>query len=172
MGDSNTVRDIRRTPFCWQEKAALALVRAHYSGERLKQRVFATAVYVALTEVASNQFSVTHVETTVRALWELTGTSESTVKRCLREFETIGLIAVERRKVAGDISLPNVYSLLNPGSPGGPTPSGEGVLPGSPGEPTPSGVGPLQEELTLKKTTKEGTVPQDPFLRWRRSVGR
>ncbi len=108
-----TIRDIRQAPFCWQAKSALQRLRRHYSGERLKQRATAIAIYTALTEIASNQHSQDRVEAFVAQIVNLTGTSEATVKRYLRDFEErIGLIAVERRKIANTVSLANVYNLL------------------------------------------------------------
>jgi hypothetical protein len=108
-----TVRDTRHAPFCWQAKPALAALRAFYDGERLKQRSTAIAVYVALTEAASNQHQQGAVAVIHLAIANATGTSRSTVKRYLSEFEAIGLIAIERRKVEGGANLPNVYFLLN-----------------------------------------------------------
>jgi hypothetical protein len=108
-----TVRDTRHAPFCWQAKPALAALRAFYDGERLKQRSTAIAVYVALTEAASNQHQQGEVAVIHLAIAEATGTSRSTVKRYLSEFEDIGLIAIERRKVEGGANLPNLYYLLN-----------------------------------------------------------
>jgi DNA-binding MarR family transcriptional regulator len=149
------LRDIRRAPFCWQDKHALRILRAHYDGERLKQRATALAVYLALTELASDQYQQDRVEVVHRAIWEATGTSESTVKRYLKEFVEIGLIAVEHRKLDQEISLPNIYTLLTPGSTGEPTPSTNGLTPGSTHEPTGSANGHLLEELNVKKDHEE-----------------
>ncbi len=136
-----TIRDIRQAPFCWQAKSALHRLRCHYSGERLKQRATAIAIYTALTEIASNQHSQDRVEAFVAQIVNLTGTSEATVKRYLRDFEErIGLIAVERRKIANTVSLANVYNLLTvpddpPGFTGEPTGSSAVSRTGFTGEP-------------------------------------
>jgi hypothetical protein len=111
-----TVRDTRHAPFCWQAKPALAALRAFYDGERLKQRSTAIAVYVALTEAASNQHQQGEVAVIHLAIAEATGTSRSTVKRYLSEFAGIGLIAIEERKLETGTNLPNIYYLLNPPS--------------------------------------------------------
>lgn len=109
-----SLRDIRQAPFCWQAKTELRQLRAYYSGERLKQRATALAIYQALTEIASNQGRSDRAETFVQTIVELTGTSESTIKRYLRDFEEdIGLIRVERRKAEDRVSMANIYSLLS-----------------------------------------------------------
>jgi hypothetical protein len=47
-----SIHDERRSPFCWQEHAAVELIRRSFSGAELKT---ALAVYLALTYVASNR---------------------------------------------------------------------------------------------------------------------
>lgn len=168
-----SLRDIRQAPFCWQAKTELRQLRAYYSGERLKQRATALAIYQALTEIASNQGRSDRAETFVQTIVELTGTSESTIKRYLRDFEEdIGLIRVERRKAEDRVSMANIYSLLSidgggstneprgvtgrvetgqGGSIGGPTGSiavGKG---GSTGEPAGFAGGPQIEQGTKQK---------------------
>jgi DNA-binding transcriptional MocR family regulator len=166
-----SVRDLRQKGWCWQDKRTLRLLREYYDGERLKRRSTALALYVVLTEVASNQYNPSRAEATHRALWEMTGTSEATVKRYLQEFEALGLVAVERRKLEGDINLPNVYTLLTPGVTDEPTPViGEGT-PGVASEPSPVANGHQQEESTINNQV-EGTGQQNPFVNWRRSVNR
>lgn len=163
-----SVRDLRNAGWCWQEKAALDVLRAYYDGERLKQRSTALAIYLILTEIASNQRTPEQAEATHRAIWEMTGTSASTVKRYLGEFETLGLVAVERRKIAGDISLPNVYALLSPPrSTDGPTPTTGSDHPRSTSGPTPPTDGLQQEERDLIKNDQEGVSSVvDPAARW------
>lgn len=149
------LRDIRRAPFCWQDKATLRALRAYYDGDRRARRATALAIYLVLTELASDQHSQMHVETTHRAIWEATGTSEATVKRYLREFEDIGLVAIERRKVHADISLPNIYALLTPGFAGDPTPVTGVPSPGVAGDPTPRTGEHHNEQLPLTKDEEE-----------------
>ena len=158
-----SVRDHRKTSWCWQEKAALRLLRAHYDGERLKQRSTALAVYLALTEAASNQYSQGHVEVIQMGIAEMTGTSRSTVKRYLSEFEDIGLIAVERRKLDTGTSLPNIYALLTPPSTDGrhPATTGQG-LPSTDGR-HPSTDGPDQEESPIKNPEEEARFTQAKY---------
>jgi len=158
-----SVRDIRRVPFCWQDKSALRLLRCHYDGERLKQRSTALAVYLALTEAASNQYSQGQVEVIQMAIADATGTSRSTVKRYLSEFEGIGLIAVERRKLDTGTSLPNIYALLTPPSIGGRYPATAGAGVPSTSERHPSTDGLDQEEPTFNNDPDEEGVQLGPF---------
>lgn len=150
-----TVRDLRNAGWCWQEKATLDVLRAYYDGERLKQRSTALAIYLVLTEIASDQRTPERAEVTHRAIWEHTGTSASTVKRYLAEFEQLGVLAVERRKAAGDVSLPNVYALLTPRSTDGPTPAIAPAQPRSTSEPTPPADGPQLKERSLNNGNEE-----------------
>lgn len=151
-----SVRDMRNAGWCWQEKATLRVLRCHYDGERLKQRSTALAVYLALTEAASNNYGNSGVfEVVHMALADMTGTSRTTIKRYLSDFEQLGLIAVERRKNDEGTSKPNIYALLGPPSTDGPYPSmqTEGVQ--STDGPYPPTDGLLLEEPTLKKDQEE-----------------
>lgn len=142
-----SVRDLRNAGWCWQEKATLDALCAFYSGDRLKRRATALAIYLVLTELASDRHSSTHAEATHRAIWERTGTSETTVKQYLREFVEAGLVAVERQKVYRDVNLPNVYALLTPGAVDSPTPATDGRDRGATDSPTPATNGQPSEEV-------------------------
>jgi len=79
-------------PWCWQSKGALRLLRdAH---DATNDVTTALAVYVALTECASNEGKDTF---TAAHAWiaRLSGVSPTTIKRHLKTFAEIGLIAVE-----------------------------------------------------------------------------
>jgi DNA-binding MarR family transcriptional regulator len=153
-----SVRDLRNAGWCWQEKATLDVLCAFYSGDKLKRRATALAIYLVLTEIASDAHNSTHAEATHRAIWERTGTSQTTIKQYLREFIEAGLVAVERQKVHRDINLPNVYVLLTPGAVDSPTPATDGQDRGATDSPTPATNGhhpqePIKNEETRVKVT-------------------
>jgi hypothetical protein len=157
-----TIRDIRQAPFCWQAKSALRRLRRYYSGDRLKQRATALGIYMVLTEIASDQHRQDRAEAFVAQIVDLTGTSEATVKRYLRDFEErVGLIAVERRKIADTISLANVYQLLTvlddpPGFTHEPPPVKDRVPPGFTGEPGGPTTEPLNQQTYLQNDQQGG----------------
>jgi hypothetical protein len=150
-----SVRDLRNAGWCWQEKATLDVLCAFYSGAKLKRRPTALAIYLVLTEIASDAHNSTHAEATHRAIWERTGTSETTIKQYLREFIEAGLVAVERQKVHRDINLPNVYVLLTPGAVDSPTPATDGQDRGATDSPTPATNGHHPQE-PIKKHEEGG----------------
>lgn len=145
-----SVRDLRNAGWCWQEKATLDVLCAFYSDERLKRRATALAIYLVLTELASNDHSSTHAEATHRAIWERSGTSETTIKQYLREFVEAGLVAVERQKIHRDVNLPNVYVLLTPGAVERPTPATDNRDRVATDSPTPATNGHRTKEPILK----------------------
>lgn len=114
-----TCRAIRQAPFCWQHTAALARLRAHYSGERLERRATALAIYMALTELASQQRTPNRAEAFIGAIADLAGVSETTVRRYLRDFSALGMVAVTRRRVGARLNLANIYHLLAVDTPPG-----------------------------------------------------
>lgn len=91
-----TTRTTKNGPFCWQSKGALRLLRdAH---DATNDVTTALAVYVALTECASNEGSETF---TAAHAWiaRLSGVSPTTIKRHLKTFAEVGLIAVDAPKL-------------------------------------------------------------------------
>ena len=88
----------------WQEKAALRHIGQHYRGDRLRA---ARSVYLALTEIASNQFTPARAHTSCAYLGELAGLGENAVRRYLHEFVQFGIVAVEP-----GIHRANTYLLL------------------------------------------------------------
>jgi hypothetical protein len=107
-----SLRDTRNAPFCWQEKALLRQLRAYYSGDRLKRRTTAFAVYLVLTEIASDQYGQAQATAFVKEIGDRLGASETTVKDYLRDFETLGIVRVERRMVEERVNTANTYYLL------------------------------------------------------------
>lgn len=112
------LRDIRRAPFCWQAKDALGVLRRHYAGALAPRRSTALALYLVLTEVASDQYRQDAAAAFVPQLAALVGASDRTVQRYLRDFEALGLVAVERRVLDGRVNAANVYHLLTVGDGG------------------------------------------------------
>ncbi len=88
----------------WQEKSALHTLGQHFSGPRL---LAARSIYLALTEIASNQFTPTRAHTSCAYLGSVAGCSASSVRRYLREFVNLSLVAVEM-----GIHQANTYILL------------------------------------------------------------
>lgn len=166
-----SVRDLRNAGWCWQEKAALDVLRDYYDGERLKRRATALAIYLVLTEIASDQYDPTTAETTHRVIWERTGTSETTVKQYLRELVTIGLLAVEHRQAAPLLSLPNVYHLLTPRGGAVDSPSGavETLAPGATTGPSGAVDSHHPEERSFNNEPEEADSPHS-IERMRRAV--
>jgi Crp-like helix-turn-helix domain len=78
--------DASRVPWCWQDKRALRRIR-----EQVEDHASALALYLALTEQASNstspQFTASHAQ-----LAALSGLSIATVKRRLPELRRAGAI--------------------------------------------------------------------------------
>lgn len=108
-------RDQRRPPFCYQTSDALTVLREVFAGAK---RATALAIYLTLTDVANtnwddggrNGFKAARAE-----IAELAGVSVDTFDRYVKEFETVGLLHIERRTI-GKVSLPNEWSLRDPPS--------------------------------------------------------
>jgi len=102
---STQARTTRDGPFCWQSKAALRRIREAFDSEHAVQS--ALAVYLALSEVASNfeaeTFTVTH-----GSLAQLCGGSPRTVCQRLRGLEQIGLVAISTPR----LKAPSTFTLL------------------------------------------------------------
>ncbi len=100
-----TPRNIHSTSgWLWQEKSALRTLGQYFSGPRL---LAARSIYLALTEIASNQFTPARAHTSCAYLGSVAGCSESSVRRYLREFVSLSLVAVEM-----GIHQANTYILL------------------------------------------------------------
>lgn len=85
------VEDGRRQPWCWQEKPILKYIRKSFEKGEIAT---ATAIYVALTEIASNR--QTDAFNTKRAtVAEMVGRSANSVDRYLSRFQELGLLEKE-----------------------------------------------------------------------------
>jgi hypothetical protein len=104
------IRVIQNTPFCWQEKKILRLIRAHFDDSAIRI-ASAISLYVALTEAASNR-STDLFTTTIGELASLSGLARPTVMKLLKEFERIEILQVER-KMIDNLNLPSDYTLLS-----------------------------------------------------------
>lgn len=115
------VGDARRPPFCYQTHAALDAIRAHYSGDKPYGKLpTALGLYCVLTE-AANRAGGSEARSSFTALRksiaEATGVSTDTLDLYVVELEKAGVLRVRRNK-AGAVNLPNVWSLVEPESPG------------------------------------------------------
>jgi len=105
-----STRTIKDGPFCWQSKAALRRLRDAF--DATNDVSTALAVYIALTEIASNE----GVETfTAAHAWiaRLSGVGVSTVKKHVKTLAEVGLIAAEVPK----LRAPARFTLLSVGQP-------------------------------------------------------
>lgn len=110
------IRDRRLPPFCYQTIETLADLRAWYSRNAQTRLSTALAIYLTLTEHANRNggraaragFTAYRAEMARDA-----GVSTDTFDRYIREFEEIGLVAVERQQ-EGRVSLPNTWVLTDP----------------------------------------------------------
>ena len=108
-------RDIRKSPFAWQDMRSTRLVRESFSG---KKRTTAIAIYQALTECASEEGRKKgkHVSTFSAPLVriaEKSGKSINTIKRYVDAFRKLGIITWENRR-QGKVNKPNLWRLLAP----------------------------------------------------------
>jgi hypothetical protein len=85
------VEDGRRQPWCWQEKPILKYIRKSFEKGEIAT---ATAIYVALTEIASNRQSDSF-NTKRATIAEMVGRSANSVDRYLGRFEELELINKE-----------------------------------------------------------------------------
>lgn len=158
-----SLRDTRNAPFCWQEKAILRQLRTYYAGDRLKRRTTAFAVYLVLTEIASDQYGQAQATAFIKDICDRVGASETTVKDYLRDFETLGIVRVERRMVEERVNTANIYYLLTAPEQGGgsverPTGSAEHGAPGATERPTGATERPQREELPINNGSPEEGV--------------
>lgn len=108
-------RDIRKSPFAWQDMRSTRLVRESFSG---KKRTTAIAIYQALTECASEEGrkrgkSVSIFPAPLVRIAEKSGKSLNTIKRYVETFRTLGLLTWENRR-QGKVNKPNLWTLLAP----------------------------------------------------------
>ena len=96
-------------PWCWQEKATLRRIRDVFGSTATS----AVAVYVALTEIASDAQS----ESFTRSIGEIAArarVSYRTASAILNGFEALKLLDVKRNTIEGTkLQAPNTYTLGN-----------------------------------------------------------
>lgn len=108
MGVIRSIKQSRR--WCWQDKDILDLIRENFKGQRLTT---ALAVYLSLTELASNNSS-DEFTAYFSQIAKLSGKSIPTIKSYSNEFIKIGILKKKNRKVDGKTNLSNEWSLLTP----------------------------------------------------------
>ena len=94
------IRDIRNAPFQWQDKNTMRLIREAFQEERGNKLAFAIAVYVCMTEIASNQQSDVFIFTQSE-LAKMTGLSLNTVRQIIEAFERLKIIKRKEHKENG-----------------------------------------------------------------------
>jgi len=108
------IRDIKNTPFQWQDKNTMRLIREAFQEERGNKLAFAIAVYVCMTEIASNKQSDVFIFTQSE-LAKMTGLSLNTVRQIIEAFERLKIIKRKKHKKNGFL-LAYIYELLAPPS--------------------------------------------------------
>jgi hypothetical protein len=110
LNDEIALRQINDGPFCWQSKTALTMIRNAINNEG-GNTAYAIAVYVAVTELASDEQSETFSRY-IANIARRAGVSYRTAAIYLKRLESCGLIGIERRFVEGSKErLSNVYTL-------------------------------------------------------------
>ncbi len=106
------LRDIKGTPFCWQEKEIMRVIRENYMGEK---RTTAIAIYQCVTEIASNNGNNAFTAYNSQVA-ELSGKSRSTIKIYVKQFITLGILEKNTRKFNDRINLASEWRLLSLGN--------------------------------------------------------
>jgi len=87
------VRDIRNAPFQWQDKNTMRLIREAFQEERGNKLAFAIAIYVCMTEIASNRYDDASKSTITQSeLAKMTGLSLNTVNQIIEVFERLNIV--------------------------------------------------------------------------------
>lgn len=104
-------RSIGESPFCWQAKAILKSILEAFEQDRGAKASSAVAVYCALTHIASDCGQETF-ETTVGNIGKYAGLSSSMVHRILSQFESLGIVHIQRNRIANtDLQGASSYTL-------------------------------------------------------------
>ena len=106
----NCKRSTKDGPFCWQNKNILRSIRDYFDATNNVSS--ALAVYVALTEIASdNQSEV--FDRRIGDIATRAGVSYKTASKVLHRLESLSIIAITRHKVCGmNENAPSTYRLL------------------------------------------------------------
>ena len=106
----NCKRSTKDGPFCWQNKHVLRAIRDHFDATNNVSS--ALAVYLALTEIASDKQS----ELFDRRIGDIAaraGVSYKTANKVLHRLKSLSFIAITRHKVSGtNENAPSTYQLL------------------------------------------------------------
>ncbi len=105
---------LRGISFTWQETKILQKIRNHYQGEKYRTAI---TIYVILTEFASlagkgQGKSTNHFKAYLSTIADRCRISTSTLKRYLKEFRRLKIIAWDNRR-AGTMNLSNEWWLLS-----------------------------------------------------------
>jgi DNA-binding transcriptional regulator YhcF (GntR family) len=81
----------------WQDKNTMRLIREAFQEERGNKLAFAIAVYVCMTEIASNRYDASKSIITQSELAKMTGLSLNTVRQIIEAFERLNIVVKEPR---------------------------------------------------------------------------
>ena len=95
LKEKGMLREQGIEPYCWLSKHVSRRITDHFT-----QRTICTAktIYLSLTELASNQQTPYKCDAYHSQLVELSGKSESTIKRYVNEFHKLHIIFKQNRK--------------------------------------------------------------------------
>lgn len=104
------LRNIENGHWCWQDKDALRLIRKLFL-EHPKRQTTCLAIYMCLTELASNNNSYDSFAACNATIAKMAGKSVSTIKTYCDILITLGLLGKKARK-KGKQNLANEWFLL------------------------------------------------------------
>jgi len=110
--DENQVRKIKGAgPWCWQDKRTLQMIRDYFEDGH-GHSAFALAVYLAMTELASDAQAETFTAP-ISQIARRAGASYRKTAKVLNRFESLKLIHVQRKTVEGTKEhAPSTYTML------------------------------------------------------------
>lgn len=95
MKEKTSVRDIRDSAFCWQDKVVLRKLRELYSGKRLGSLL---SLYLVLTEISSNNGNSQEIVQTFKSIGKFAGLQRQTVSDSLKLLEKLGILEVKTER--------------------------------------------------------------------------
>jgi len=98
METKQKLRNIKDGPFCFQNKETLRFINKIYQKSSKKLRT-ARSIYLAFSELVSNQSNQNYCQATRRQIGKMAGVSSSSIDRYVRDFIKHGIIQKENRKV-------------------------------------------------------------------------
>jgi len=161
MGDSDSIRDVRKQPFAWFDKALI--IR---DGEELGAQ--AIAVYCVLSAYANNDTG--QAFPSVNTIAKQCGITPPTAHKALATLSRMGWIAIEARKAASGGHLSNQYTLLDCPSPQLDLypPINDVCPPPKPGLVPPTQPGLHEQQEAITKITKQES--QKPLTDWQQRI--